>query len=70
MQRLVLDPLAQRVLEGAFEPGARLEADWDTAASEVVFRRLEAARSAPAAAGAAPEPGHAARSAGSKGRKG
>jgi ATP-dependent Clp protease ATP-binding subunit ClpB len=44
MQRLVLDPLAQKVLEGAFEPGARLEADWDAAKHEVAFHRLEPVR--------------------------
>jgi ATP-dependent Clp protease ATP-binding subunit ClpB len=37
LQRLVLDPLAQRVLEGAFPPGAGIRADWDDAADAVTF---------------------------------
>jgi len=37
LQRLVLDPLAQRVLEGAFAPGGRIRADWSEAGGEVTF---------------------------------
>jgi ATP-dependent Clp protease ATP-binding subunit ClpB len=70
LQRLVLDPLAEKVLEGAFEPGARLQADWDAAGHEVVFRRLPAAKAGVTAGeGGAPEPARAAR-AGGRGRKG
>jgi len=42
LQRLVLDPLAQRVLEGAFAPGDRIRADWDEAGGEVTFAPVTA----------------------------
>ncbi|MGH9749323.1 MAG: ATP-dependent chaperone ClpB [Candidatus Polarisedimenticolia bacterium] len=47
-QRLVLDPLARRVLEGRFRPGEAILADWSESRGEVGF--------APAGAGVAPEP--------------
>jgi ATP-dependent Clp protease ATP-binding subunit ClpB len=40
LQRLVLDPLAQRVLEGAFAPGGRIRADWNDAGREVTFEPI------------------------------
>jgi ATP-dependent Clp protease ATP-binding subunit ClpB len=45
IQRLVLDPLAHRVLEGAFGPGSRIMADWPKDRDEVIFE------TAPAGAG-------------------
>jgi len=65
LQRLVMDPLARRVLEGAFAPGARIRADWDARAGQVTFEPIAAAPEA--AAAAAPE---AAASAPRRGRKG
>jgi len=58
LQRLVLDPLAQRVLEGAFAPGARIRADWNETGGEATFETVTpdlepevvAAGGAPAAA--------------------
>ena len=50
LQRMVMDPLALRVLEGGFEPGSRLRADWDEKSGGV---RFEA--SAPDSTGATPE---------------
>jgi ATP-dependent Clp protease ATP-binding subunit ClpB len=44
LQRLVLDPLAQRVLEGAFEPGDTIRADWSGGRREVVFEKGSAPR--------------------------
>jgi ATP-dependent Clp protease ATP-binding subunit ClpB len=37
LQRMVMDPLALRVLEGGFEPGSRIRADWDEKAGGVTF---------------------------------
>jgi ATP-dependent Clp protease ATP-binding subunit ClpB len=46
LQRVVLDPLARRILEGAFEPGSKVRADWDDRRGEVTFERAEAAEPA------------------------
>jgi ATP-dependent Clp protease ATP-binding subunit ClpB len=48
LQRLVLDPLARRVLEGRFVPGDEIRADWAKDRDEVTFE------TAPAAVTAAP----------------
>ena len=40
LQRLVLDPLARRILEGAFEAGDRIVADWRKDA--VAFEKAQA----------------------------
>ncbi len=37
LQRLVLDPLARRLLEGRFQPGEAVRADWDAADGRVRF---------------------------------
>jgi ATP-dependent Clp protease ATP-binding subunit ClpB len=37
LQRQIMDPLARRVLEGAFADGARIRADWDDDAGQVTF---------------------------------
>ncbi|HKQ97479.1 MAG TPA: ATP-dependent chaperone ClpB [Candidatus Polarisedimenticolia bacterium] len=63
LQRLVMDPLARRVLEGAFAPGARVRADWDERGGQVTF----APEAVEAAAAPAPE---APVGAGRRGRKG
>ncbi len=47
LQRLILDPLARRVLEGAFEPGDAIHADW--ARDEVIFEKAPAPQGAAAA---------------------
>ncbi|MFQ5876777.1 MAG: ATP-dependent chaperone ClpB [Acidobacteriota bacterium] len=52
IQRLVLDPLARRILEGGFEPGDELLAHWDGRAGEVVFERAVAPGTVAEAAGA------------------
>jgi ATP-dependent Clp protease ATP-binding subunit ClpB len=40
LQRMVMDPLARRVLEGGFAPGTRVRTDWDEAASAVTFETV------------------------------
>ncbi len=39
MQRLVLDTLSRRLLEGAFEPGDTIRADWSKETNAVVFEK-------------------------------
>jgi ATP-dependent Clp protease ATP-binding subunit ClpB len=46
MQRLVLDPLARRVLEGRFVPGDAVRADWAKGRDEVTFETASAAEAA------------------------
>jgi ATP-dependent Clp protease ATP-binding subunit ClpB len=48
IQRLVLDPLARRLLEGGFEPGDRVRADRSAKTDEVTFERVPAAEAAAA----------------------
>ena len=55
LQRLVLDPLARRVLEGGFAPGDPIRADWEPGRGQVTFEK------APAREGAAPAAGRRAR---------
>jgi ATP-dependent Clp protease ATP-binding subunit ClpB len=51
IQRMVMDPLARKVLEGSVAPGDSITADWDAASSAVTFdRQAVAESSAPAAA--------------------
>jgi ATP-dependent Clp protease ATP-binding subunit ClpB len=51
IQRLVMDPLARKVLEGSLAPGDDITADWDGASNEVIFdRQAVADSSAPAVA--------------------
>jgi len=47
IQRLVMDPLARRVLEGGFEPGDTIRADWSKTKDTVTFEKetVAAARS-------------------------
>ncbi len=40
MQRLVLDALSRRLLEGTLEPGDTVRADWSKDANEVVFEKM------------------------------
>jgi ATP-dependent Clp protease ATP-binding subunit ClpB len=40
MQRLVLDALSRRLLEGTIEPGDDVRADWSKDANEVVFEKI------------------------------
>ncbi|HXH27807.1 MAG TPA: ATP-dependent chaperone ClpB [Candidatus Polarisedimenticolia bacterium] len=49
LQRLVLDPLARRILEGSIPAGAPIQADWDERAGEVVFGEATAAGKRPTA---------------------
>jgi ATP-dependent Clp protease ATP-binding subunit ClpB len=42
IQRLVLDPLSRRVLEGAFVPGDVIRADWSEARDGVVLEKARA----------------------------
>jgi ATP-dependent Clp protease ATP-binding subunit ClpB len=42
IQRLVLDALSRRVLEGAFEPGDIIRADWSKEKDGVVFEKVRA----------------------------
>jgi ATP-dependent Clp protease ATP-binding subunit ClpB len=51
LQRLVLDPLARRLLEGGLEAGGPIQADWDKDAGRVVFDKAPAQEGAPHAAG-------------------
>jgi len=51
LQRLVLDPLARRVLEGAFNPGDVVEADWDARQEAVRFDTASDHRTAASAVG-------------------
>jgi ATP-dependent Clp protease ATP-binding subunit ClpB len=55
LQRLVMDPLARKVLERAFQEGARVHADWDEARGEVTFVAEEGAKARPEAAAKASE---------------
>jgi len=43
IQRLVMDPLARRVLEGGFEPGDTIRADWSKTKDTVTFEKATAA---------------------------
>jgi hypothetical protein len=36
----VLDPLSRRLLEGAFEPGDSVRADWSNESDAVVFEKI------------------------------
>ena len=40
MQRLVLDPLSRRLLEGTLEAGDDVRADWSEKVNEVVFEKI------------------------------
>jgi len=40
MQRLVLDALSRRLLEGTLEPGDNVRADWSKDTNEVVFEKI------------------------------
>ncbi len=51
LQRMVLDPLARRILEGAFGPGDRIVADWQKDRDEVVFEKAALQESVAPAAG-------------------
>ncbi len=42
IQRLLLDALSRKVLEGAFEPGDGIRADWSRETDAVVFARVRA----------------------------
>ncbi|MBI1949909.1 MAG: AAA family ATPase, partial [Acidobacteria bacterium] len=46
IQRLVLDPLSRRVLEGAFDPGDIIRADWPKDRDGVVFEKAGAQETA------------------------
>src|SRR5262249_40127477 len=46
LQRLVLDPLARRVLQGDFAPGREIRADWDERGGAVTFEAGDATRTA------------------------
>jgi hypothetical protein len=39
IQRIVMDPLARKVLEGSLAPGDNIPADWDASAGGVSFDR-------------------------------
>jgi ATP-dependent Clp protease ATP-binding subunit ClpB len=39
IQRMVMDPLARKVLEGSLAPGDDITADWDATAGRVSFDR-------------------------------
>ncbi len=49
LQRLVLDPLARKVLEGVFTPGQAVSADWDERHDTAVFESDEPPQAAPIA---------------------
>ncbi len=42
LQRQVMDPLARRMLEGAFAPGDVIRADWSSARSEMTLEKAQA----------------------------
>jgi ATP-dependent Clp protease ATP-binding subunit ClpB len=48
MQRMVLDPLSRRLLEGAFAPGDAVRAEWSKDKDAVVFERIHKQESVPA----------------------
>ena len=50
LQRLVMDPLARRILEGTCKAGTNILADWDPNRNEVVFRDAPELESVPASA--------------------
>ena len=51
LQRMVMNPLARKVLEGSLAPGDSITADWNAAAGEVTFdRQAVTETSTPAAA--------------------
>jgi len=56
LQRLVIDPLAQRVLEGGFAPGGRIRADWSEAGGGVTFEPVSSARETEAVAAGGERP--------------